>query len=225
MEEKVYPWETVYIRQTNKIGMKIGLILECQPGGADATVYPYVIKRICKKLNIQKAETLIQKKRLINEGPVVAQGLIEIDKCDYVFFIWDRKPRWEDRLGNCQTDSNKIATSLQGLGVDMNKIVLCCIDEELESWLISDSRGFMEWIRSKTTHPLPEIGDHKKKAEQCSPKNKIKNYLNNHYPTWKYDDIKDNVKIVECFPDFDRAAKWNKSFGYLKKRVETICPE
>jgi hypothetical protein len=205
--------------------MKVGLILECQPGGADSTVYPYVIKRICNKLNIEKAETLVHKKRLINEGPEVAQGLIEIDKCDYVFFIWDRKPRWEDKLGNCQTDSDKITASLNRLGVDMNKIGLCCIDEELESWIICDSRGFMEWIRSKTNHPLPEIGDHKKKTEQSTPKNRIKNYLKNYYPTWNYNDIKDNIKIVERLPDFERAARWNTSFGFLKERVEAICPK
>jgi hypothetical protein len=225
MEGKVYTREAIHIRQTYKVTMKVGLILECQPGGADSTVYPYVINKICKKLNIEKAKTLVHKKRLIIEGPEVAQSLIDIDKCDYVFFIWDRKPRWEDKLGNCQTDSDKITASLQRLGVDLNKIILCCIDEEMESWLISDSRGFMAWIRSKTNHPLPEIGDHKKRADQSSPKNRIKNYLKNHYSVWIYDDIKDNIKIVGQLPDFNRAANWNSSFGYLKERVEAICPE
>lgn len=223
MEGEIYSRKIVYTRKTDKIKVKIGLILECQSGGADSTVYPHVINRLCANLRIEKAATLVDKKRLIYEGPAVAQGLIDIDKCDYVFFIWDRKPRWDDKLGNCQTDSDKITASLQHLGVDLNKIVLCCIDEELESWLMCDSRGFMSWIRSKTNHPLPEIGDLKTRAEQSSPKNRIRSYLRSNFGAWKYDDINDNIKIVEHLPDFDRVAKWNNSFAFLKQRIEAIC--
>jgi hypothetical protein len=202
--------------------MKIGLILECRPGGPDADVYKYVAERLCKKFEIDKPKTLIDKKSLIQEAPEVAQTLIA-DGCQHVFIIWDKKPRWGDG-GDCTTDNAALTNGLNQLGVNMNQIKLCCIDEMMESWLIADSRGFMAWIRSKTNHKLPEIGDHKTKAEQTSPKDRIKNYLKANYGKWKYNDYDDNLHIVKNFPDFDRTANRNTSFKFFKESVQLICP-
>jgi hypothetical protein len=203
--------------------MKVGFILECQTGGPDASIYKYVAEKLCSSLFIEKPETMVNKKRLMEEGPVVAQTLFE-SGCDYVFIIWDRKPRWENQSGNCRTDREALKNSLSLLGVDNTKIYLCCIDEMLESWLIADSRGFMSWIRSKTPHALPEFGDHKNSARQASPKDVIKRYLRDHYARWKYDDYEDNIEIVKRLPDFNRAANWNYSFRFFKESIEEICP-
>src|SRR3978361_328893 len=138
--------------------MKIGMILECQPAGPDAAVYPYVAKELCEDLEIEKPETLINKQRLMNEAPEVAQTLLQ-SGCDLVFIIWDKKPRWGEG-GNCETDTAALTPALTQLGVKMPRIRLCCIDEMMESWIIADSWGFMSWIRSKTNHALPNIGDH-----------------------------------------------------------------
>ena len=203
--------------------MKVGFILECGPGGPDASVYTYVAEELCKLLVFEKPQTMVNKKRLMEEGPIVAQTLLE-SGCDYVFFIWDRKPRWLDQPGNCRTDTESLTNSLVQLGVDIAKIFLCCIDEMLESWLIADSRGFMTWIRSKTKRPLPEIGDHKTRDKQVSPKEKIKDYLKNHFKKWNYNDYDDNIEIAKLLPDFNRAARWNDSFRFFKESIEEICP-
>lgn len=203
--------------------MKVGFILECQTGGPDASIYKYVAEKLCESLLIEKPETMVNKKRLMEEGPIVAQTLLE-SGCEYVFIIWDRKPRWDDPLGNCYTDRENLTQSLELLEVDINKVFLCCIDQMLESWMIADSRGFMSWIRSKTPHALPEFGDHKTSARQTFPKDIIKRYLRDHYPTWQYDDYEDNIEIVKRLPDFNRAARWNQSFNYFKQSIEEICP-
>jgi len=203
--------------------MKVGFILECRTGGPDAVIYKYVAEKLCAALEIEKPKTMVNKLRLINEGPIVAQTLFE-SGCDYVFIIWDRKPRWHDTLGNCNTDREALNLSLIALGVDITKVILCCIDEMLESWIIADSRGFMSWIRSKTHHALSEFGDHKTKAAQASPKERIKNYLRVNFNKWKYNDYEDNIEIVKMFPDFNRAANWNSSFKFFKESIEEICP-
>lgn len=203
--------------------MKAGLILECRTGGPDAIIYKYVANEICKKLKIEKPETLVNKKRLIEEAPIVTETLIE-SGCDYVFIIWDRKPRWEDKAGNCITDKATLTKGMNALGLDLSKIFLCCIDEMLESWLIADKRGVNNWIKSKTTHALPDFGDHKDKANQTAPKDRIKNYLKQHFNKWKFNDYDDNIDIVKALPDFNRAARWNDSFRYFLECVEQICP-
>ncbi len=110
--------------------MRIGLVLECMRGGPDASVYPYVINKICPNIIIDSPQTLGNKKILVSEGPAVAQTLLE-NGCDYVFFIWDRKPRWDDG-GNCATDSEKISNGLRELQVNIDKVILCCIMKEMK---------------------------------------------------------------------------------------------
>ena len=199
--------------------MKIGLIVECALGGPDASVYQYVASKICPNLEIEKPITSTNKKYLIEDSPQKAQILLQTG-CGFVFIIWDR-----EKGGNCQNDCEVLTNSLNGLGIDLNQIRLCCIDEMMESWMIADNRGFMSWIRNKTDHPLPEFGDKKTKAEQTFPKQRIKNYLRDNFPKWKYNHYEDNLEIVKSMPDFTRAANWNPSFAYFKQSIENICPQ
>jgi hypothetical protein len=204
--------------------MKAGLILECQTGGTDSIIYSKVFQKLCAQLTIEKPQTLVNKKRLLEEGPAVAQTLIDFDECDYVFFIWDRKPRWADDLGNCNTDEATLITELTKLNVDLTKVKFACIDEELESWLIADARGFNAWIQSKTTHALRAMDDNKRRAEQSKPKDRIRNYLRANYPAWTYNDSKDDIEIFNNLPSLDRARNWNDSFDNLCQMIEVICP-
>jgi hypothetical protein len=202
--------------------MKIGFILECQPGGSDATVYKYVAQRLCPALEIEKPQTLINKPGVFNEGPAVIQTLLA-GGCDYVFVIWDRKPRFL-LPGNCQTDIQTFTDSLNQLNINTAQVVICCIDEMLESWLIADGRGFDRWLQLKTTHRLANFGDHQSRAEQSDPKNRIRSFLRDNYGVWKYNESEDNLEIVKHLPDFNRAARLNDSFRAFKEKIEEICP-
>jgi len=202
--------------------MRIGFVLECQTGGSDATVYKYVAERLCPTLSIEKPKTLVNKIGVFNEGPAVTQTLLETG-CDFVFVIWDRKPRF-GVLGNCETDIATFNLSLVQLNIDLQRVFVCCIDEMLESWLIIDGRGFDRWLQLKTNHPLADFGDHTSRAEQSDPKNRIRAFLRINYGAWKYNESEDNFEIVKHLPDFDRAARWNESFRFFKESVEAICP-
>jgi hypothetical protein len=204
--------------------MKIGMILECTLSGPDVAVYTYVANQLCPQLVIEKPITKGDKKTLINEAALEAQTLLETG-CYRVFIIWDKIPRW-NIPGNCITDREALLASLQHLKVDHNKVIMCCIDEMMESWLIADGRGmdaWLEWI-TKGKRKLPKFGDHKNKQTQNAPKQRIQNYLDEHYSLWTYSDYENNLDIVKRLPDLERVASYNPSFRYFKEHIEELCP-
>ena len=202
--------------------MKVGFILECTPQGPDAAIYTYLAKHFCNDLEILKPETLSSKAGVMEQGAEVAKTLLDTG-CDYVFIIWDRMPKWGG-TGRCEDHIATLENSLQQVGADRTKIFLCCISDMLESWLIADGRGIDAWIASKTNHAMPGFGDHKTAAEQTNPKDRIKNYLREHFGKWKYNDFENNFDILKHIPEFSRVANWNDSFRFFKERVEAICP-
>ncbi|MFN7748225.1 MAG: hypothetical protein ACK51D_05710 [Cyclobacteriaceae bacterium] len=202
--------------------MKVGFILECTPQGPDAAIYTYLAKHFCNDLEILKPETLSSKAGVMEQGADVAKTLLDTG-CDYVFIIWDRMPKWGG-TGRCEDHIATLENSLQQVGADRAKIFLCCISDMLESWLIADGRGIDAWIASKTNHPMPGFGDHKTPATQTSPKERIKSYLQQNFPKWKYKDFENNFDILKHIPEFSRVANWNDSFRFFKERVEAICP-
>lgn len=203
--------------------MKVGFILECTLGGPDAVIYPYVAAQLCNALEIEKPETLKDKKSLLKEAPLVTQTLFE-SGCDKVFIIWDRIPRWGIG-GNCESDKEKLMKELTNLKVNTANVYFCCIEEMLESWLIADGDGVTNWINSKTTHKIKPFPDHKNIQAQSSPKEKISAYLKANFGKWKYNDYTDNFGILKHLPSYDKAAKWNPSFAEFVDSINQICPQ
>src|SRR4051794_5793561 len=103
--------------------MKIGFVLECSPKGPDADIYPWLAIRFCPELEIVKPETLLNKYRVMNEAPLVAQTLLN-DGCDYVFIIWDRMPKWGG-TGKCEEHISSLEDGIIQLGVNRERIILC----------------------------------------------------------------------------------------------------
>ena len=201
--------------------MKVGFILECSPKGPDAIIYPYLAKKLCPDIAIMKPETLINKANVMNDGPIVAQTLLETG-CDHVFIIWDRMPKWGG-TGKCEEHTATLQAGLKLLNIDLDQITLCCISDMLESWLIADGRGIDNWLAQKTNHAIKSFGDHKTNSEQTEPKDRIKKFLSENYRKWKYNDYEDNFAIVQHLPDLERVAKWNQSFAHFKEGVDSIC--
>ena len=77
MERKILSREVIFNGEINEVGsMKVGFILECRPGGPDVSVYRYVAEKLCPSIVIEKPQTMVNKPRLMEEGPVVAQTLL-----------------------------------------------------------------------------------------------------------------------------------------------------
>ena len=191
--------------------------MECTPQGSDAVIYPYLVKVFCKKLEIVKPETLNNKKFLINDGPLVTQTLIA-DGCDYVFIIWDRMPKWGGS-GKCEDDIAAIEKGLVQFAVNRDQVVLCCISNMLESWMIVDGKYITQYFQQFSAKPIQHFGDHKDKASQFDPENRIKKYNR------RYNKYVDNFKIVTLIDDFSMHARWNDSFRFFKESIERICPK
>lgn len=191
--------------------VRAGMVLECTPQGPDALIYPYVLRALCPGMEVEKPETMTNKKRLIEEGPRAAKLLFGTG-CDVVFIIWDRMPKWGG-IGKCAETEALLEAGLQALEVDLGRVVMCCIDEELESWMVADGRGVTAYFQAKTVHPLEKFKD----AGPEKAKDRIGKY-------WaKYKEFVDDFGIVKAMPDFDRAAKGNASFGRYCAAVRRWC--
>ena len=113
--------------------------------------------------------------------------------------------------------SSRTAYQFTNRECNLTKIIYCCIDEMLESWMIADGRGVTTYFQT-INHQSPTFNDNKTSQEQTSPKDRLKKY------NGRYNESVDNIGIVKALPDFTRAARWNDSFGHFKQSVEAICP-
>lgn len=197
--------------------MKAGFIFECQKGGPDEQIYIQVALDICSSLNIlpENISTLGSKRAVFNDCAEDVKVMLD-SGCNYVFIIWDRMPKWGG-VGDCEAEKQELTQHLTSVGIDISKVILCCIDEMLESWLIADGRGVTNYFK-KFDSRSRKFRDHKKQAEQSSPKERLKLF------NARYNEYNDNFGILmELKKDYSRAAKWNASFGHFVSAIEQIC--
>ena len=126
----------------------VGFIFECGRDGPDYKVCRHLLGKL--NVNIEMvARFLDDKRRLLPEcGPVAAELL---KTCSRVVIIWDLMPPWG---GNpCRReDKKKALQSLQEAKVPTHKVTLICIEQELECWLMADSRA-LGAVLSQLKHP------------------------------------------------------------------------
>ena len=197
--------------------MKIGFILECSTKGPDADIYPYLAKVFCQKIELESpATTFTNKKNLLLEGASAVEILFKA-KCDYVFIIWDRLPKFVGGSGKCADDFTSMEKALDNLKLDKTKVIMCCITDMLESWMIADGSVITDYFKQFTNHKLDKFPDYKSETEQMKPEEKLSRYNN------KYNKYTDNFKIVKTIKDFNKIAKRNNSFKHFKDSIEGIC--
>jgi hypothetical protein len=153
----------------------------------------------------------------MEEGASVALILLETG-CNYVFIIWDRMPKWQG-TGNCDHHKEILEQNLDALRVNKSRIILCCIKDMLESWMLGDGASITAYFQGLTTHRLTQFPDYKSEIEQSKPEEKLMKYSR------KYNKFTDNFKIVRLIQDFNKIAARNDSFKFFKESIEKICPE
>jgi len=198
--------------------MRIGFVLECSPKGPDADIYPYLAKKFCPYFETRKGDivTLTNMENVMNDGPMTAKVLLEAG-CSYVFIIWDRMPKWNG-VGNCEVYRDRLLEGFNVLGIDSSRIILCCIKDMLESWMLGDGKAITEYFQSfNPTHRLDKFPDYKSSVEQSKPEEKLLRY------NGKYNKFTDNFKIIKLIDNFDKIANRNDSFKFFKESVEQIC--
>src|SRR5216684_2159796 len=111
--------------------MKVGMIFECGPDGADLQVCKHLARLLQPEIEIAHV-TLDNKSRLVAEcGSAVARLLNE--RCERVVIVWDLHPPWRsNREKPCRReDREAILNSLTRAGVRSSHVFLVCIEEEL----------------------------------------------------------------------------------------------
>lgn len=180
--------------------MKVGMIFECGPKGADRTVCEHLAKRIRSDLEI-KSETLDNKPNLIAECGTVAAQLLE-DGCERVVIVWDLYPAWREKGAKpCRKEDREgIAASLTSAGLELDKVALVCIEEELEAWLLADNRA-ISIVLSRPTHKV-DI-KRQRNPERGNPKKRMTKLFNENAGQ-PYRDLKHAETIAKAIPDFQR---------------------
>jgi Domain of unknown function (DUF4276) len=187
--------------------VKVGLIFECGPQGADKKVCEILLKKLDDTIQT-KSITLDSKPNLVQKCGAAAKQLLETEKCDRVIILWDLYPAWRtDGEKPCRKeDRESIFESLDGAGVDRNKVHLVCITEELEAWLIADG-GAISTTLSKPTHQIT-VADTKKPEQVKNPKKSLSQIYQKNIGR-KYSDLTDAEKITKNITDFKKIRRCN----------------
>lgn len=161
--------------------MKIGMLCECAPGGPDVKIGEHFVKEFVPGAEFIGVP-MSNKDKLIQDCGREVKRLIEKEKCDRVFIVWDLAPAWPDmKQKRCRRrDKDGIERSLRAAyGDDVlpeDKIVLLCIEQMLESWVIADAQAVMDYVK-RPTHPAPRFKEVRRPDEDRDPKARLIGYF------------------------------------------------
>jgi hypothetical protein len=200
--------------------MKVGMIFECGPAGADKAVCEMLAHRLKPDIRIASV-TLDNKPKLLADCGQAAARLFQ-DGCARVIIVWDLYPPWREAGAKpCRREDRKaIARSLKKANVKSKPVYLICIEEELEAWLIADGRA-LSTVLSRPTHPV-RVNDVKKAEKTRNPKKRLTNAFREHsgHP---YSDRTHAKQIIEAMPDLNRIKRC-ASFVRFAVKATGVAP-
>ena len=191
--------------------MKVGLIFESGPHGADKQVCEYLLNQIAPE-NTYLSVTLDNKRKLVIECGRSAANLI-VDGCEHVVIVWDLHPPWRETKPCRKEDREDIMRSLKAADVDTGKVFLVCVEEELEAWLIADNRA-IEKVLSRPTHPV-RINDERRPERVNNPKKRLSQIYQQNGR--RYNDLIDAIKIARAMPDLNKIKRCDTFVRFVVK--------
>jgi Domain of unknown function (DUF4276) len=198
--------------------IKVGLIFECGPQGADKKVCEILLKKLDSTIQT-KSVTLDSKPNLVQKCGAAAKQLLDTEGCDRVIILWDLYPAWRtDGEKPCRkADRESIFESLDGAGVDRETVHLVCITEELEAWFIADG-GAISTTLSKPTHKAT-VADTKKPEQVKNPKKRLSQIYQQHTGR-KYSDLIDAEKITKNIANFKKIRRSDSFCRFALKAAD-----
>ncbi len=185
--------------------MKIGFIFECGPEGPDVQVCRHLVHKLDPSIDFIPS-TLDNKKKLVENCGAVAKALL--DECEKVIVVWDLYPAWRERgVRPCRyEDRQAIFQSLQAENVNLNKVFLVCIQEELEAWLLADHRAVTAMLRPlKHPHPVSRISRFSNPDSVRNPKMRLTRIFTQELgPRRRYVDYRHALLIAREIGDFTK---------------------
>ena len=185
--------------------MKIGFIFECGPEGPDVQVCRHLVHKLDPSIKFVPS-TLDNKKKLVEDCGAVAKILL--NECEKVIIIWDLYPAWRPKgIKPCRyEDRQSIFQSLQAENVNLNKVFLVCIQEELEAWLLADYRAVTAMLQPlKHPHPVSRISRFSNPDNIRNPKKRLtKIFTQELGPRRRYVDYRHALLIAREIADFSK---------------------
>ena len=201
--------------------MKVGMIFECGPEGADKKVCEYLAMHIVPETSLS-SRTLDNKENLLRDAGKVAAQLLK-DGCACVLIIWDLRPAWPDRKHKpCRhAEREALLQALAQAGVKQNDpVYLICIEQELESWLLACH---------KAINSLLSTDAHKYSTQRVRKPDKVmqpKAKLIEHFKSarnWTYDDKIDALRVLHE-TDIDlKSLRRSASFSRFEQKLGQCC--
>ncbi len=197
--------------------MKIGMIFECGPQGADKLVCEYLAGKILPGAELV-LRTLDNKPNLLKDAGLVAARLLA-DGCDRVLIVWDLRPAWPEKKERpCRRiERDALVKALNEANVPQQApVFLVCIEQELESWLIADERKLANFL-STVAHPYT-VNRIRNPDRHQQPKA----FVINHFKTargWRYDDKVHALKVISN-GDLDlKRLRCSESFSRFESKI------
>lgn len=183
--------------------MKLGLIVESGPQGAEAQVLPYLAKQIVPEVEVWSV-TFRNKPELIAKCGLAVSKLLA-GGCEKVLIVWDLYPAWREAgcRPDCVEDCLAIRQALREAGIvdDDGRVTLICIREELEAWLVADGRA-LSAVLSRPTYPV-RVRDTKRPDTVHNPKTQLRRLFQQN-GRHDYVDRTHAIQIARAMPDRTR---------------------
>jgi len=201
---------------------EVGFIFECGRDGPDYKVCRHLLGKLNENIEIV-ARFLDNKQRLLSEcGSISAQLLAA---CSRVVVIWDLMPPWGTVKPCRQEDKKKAFQSLKDAKVPDNKVTLICIEQELECWLMADTRA-LRAVLSKLKHPHQlsrKLKDYSKPDRQIKrPKTELISLFQRELGnTRKYIDRNHALPLAQEIIDWSKLRR-SASFRRFAEKVAKV---
>ena len=199
--------------------MKIGMVFECGPQGADKQVCEYLASQVRRGVELAFA-TLDNKANLLRDAGPTAKRLLGVDGCCCVLVIWDLRPAWPTPKKPCRAkEVAEVEKSLHEAGLTTNDPVhLICIEQELESWLLANERA-VSAVLSTAAHAY-SMDRVRRPDTVAQPKAALINHFQKARGR-RYDDKVDAIRILRAIPvDLIRLRRSDSFARFERKLLE-----
>ncbi len=195
---------------------KVGFIFECGPQGADKQVCEYLAAQVLTGI-VPVSRTLDNKEDLLSDAGKVAAALLA-DGCERVLIVWDLRPAWPDKKHKpCRRNERlAILDAIAKAGVADQPVFLVCVEQELESWLLSDESKIAAYL-SSAAHPYIV-----KRTSKPDREPNPKAVMMNHFKAakgWRYEDRTHAIKVLKVADTDLRKLRRSPSFARFEAKL------
>lgn len=203
---------------------RVGFIFECGRDGADYKVCEHLLGRLNPGIEMVP-RFLDNAAQLLMECGPVATRLLTAERCARVVVIWDLEPPWARSRKPCRHEDKETAfESLRQAKVSLRRVLLLCIERELECWLIADRRALRSVLGGyKNPHPVGRLPEYKRPDIQIRrPKTALIRLFEHELGRGrKYVDRDHALLIARAIPDWSKLRRSN-SFRRFAERAARV---